>query len=186
MRIRFEQPRLKGRLRRALAEGGVVIMPCDTIYGLVGAAPASERRIRTLKGREEKAFLQLIPAAEWLPRFTAAELPEPLRPYWPGPLTVIFPTSTGTVALRVPDDRRLRALMLELDQPLYSTSVNRSGEPALWRIDDIVREFGPSVDLVVDAGDLPARLPSTILDVTRRPYRVLRQGALRLPEALLG
>jgi len=89
------------------------------------------------------------------------------------------------VALRVPADPRLRSLLERLDRPLYSTSVNRSGQPALWRVADILGEFEAAVDLVVDAGDLPGRLPSTIVDVSRRPFRILRQGALSIPPEAL-
>jgi L-threonylcarbamoyladenylate synthase len=185
MLVQVDEPRLADLLLRTLACRGVVIMPCDTIYGLVGVAPDTEARIRALKGRQEKSFLQLIPSAQWLPRFTAASLPEPLRSYWPGPLTIIFPSQSTTVALRVPDDERLQTLMRALDRPLYSTSVNRSGSPALWRIEEIVRDFEAEVDLVIDAGDLPSRQPSTILDTTSRPFRILREGAVRIPGAAL-
>jgi len=152
---------------------------------VVGIAPESEGRIRSLKGREEKSFLQLIGSADWLPRFTAASLPVSLGSFWPGAVTIILPTKAGTGALRVPDDPLLQRLLERLDRPLFSSSVNRSGQPPLWRIGDILREFEERVDFVVDAGDLPARLPSTILDATSRPCRVLRQGAVRIPGELL-
>jgi len=168
-----------------LAAGGVAIMPCDTIYGIVGPAPASQSRLRELKGRGEKSFLQLIAGVSWLERFGRLVLPESLAAYWPGPLTLIFPVAQGSVALRIPADPRLRDLLERLDRPLYSTSVNRSGQPALWRIADILQQFEPAVDLVVDAGDLPGRLPSTIVDVSQRPFRVLRQGAQVIPPEAL-
>jgi L-threonylcarbamoyladenylate synthase len=187
MKVAVTDPALPSRLTEVLGGGGVVVMPCDTIYGIVGIAPASEERIRAIKGREQKSFLQLIVSAGWLNRFSDLELPEALTALWPGPLTLILPArcSPATVALRVPDDSLLRELLQELDRPLFSTSVNRSGEPPLWRIADIVEAFEGSVDLLVDAGDLEGRLPSTILDVTSRPFRILRQGALELPPELL-
>ena len=185
MRIGAAEPVLADRLAEVLAGGGVAIMPCDTIYGIVGPAPGSEARLRELKGRGEKSFLQLIAGPEWLARFGSLRLPESLSAYWPGPLTLIFPVGQGSVALRVPADPRLRSLLERLDRPLYSTSVNRSGQPALWRVADILGEFEAAVDLVVDAGDLPGRLPSTIVDVSRRPFRILRQGALSIPPEAL-
>jgi L-threonylcarbamoyladenylate synthase len=187
MRIAVTDPALPSRLLEVLAGGGVVIMPCDTIYGIVGIAPASEPRIRALKSREQKSFLQLIASADWLSRFSDIELAQGLSALWPGPLTLIVPArgSSRTVALRVPDDPLLRELLQELDRPLYSTSVNRSGEPALWRIEDIAAAFESSIDLLVDAGDLEGRLPSTILDLTSSPFRILRQGALQVPQELL-
>jgi L-threonylcarbamoyladenylate synthase len=187
VKIGAGDPELAGRLAGLLAAGGVAIMPCDTIYGIVGLAPDSEARLRELKGRGEKSFLQLIAGPDWLPRYGGLVLPEALASYWPGPLTLIFPVGQGSVALRVPADPRLRALLQRLERPLYSTSVNNSGQPSLWRIADILEQFEAAVDVVVDAGDLPGRLPSTIVDVSRRPYRILRQGALTLPpEALEG
>jgi L-threonylcarbamoyladenylate synthase len=185
MKIDAAEPLLAERLAECLSAGGVLIMPCDTIYGIVGPAPASRDRIRELKGRGEKSFLQLIAGPQWLPRFGVPAVPEPLSAYWPGPLTLIFPTAEGSVALRVPADPRLRLLLERLDRPLFSTSVNRSGQPALWRIADIVERFEAGVDLVVDAGDLPGRLPSTIVDVSQRPFRVLRQGTLVIPQEAL-
>lgn len=162
-----------------------MIMPCDTIYGIV-AIPASEARIGRLKGRGQgKAFLRLIGDESWLARYTDAALAPELRPFWPGPLTVVFPDRAGgTIALRVPADQRLRDLLVALDQPLASTSVNAEGEQPLGRIAQIVRRFESQVDLVVDGGDRIDATPSTILDVTVRPYRVLRQGSVRIPAEL--
>ena len=185
MRVAASDPGLSGRLAELFAAGGVAIMPCDTIYGIVGPAPESEHRLRELKGREEKSFLQLIGSAGWLARFGGLALPPSLAPYWPGPLTLIFPAGEGTVALRVPADPGLRLLLERLARPLFSTSVNLAGRPPLWRITDILDQFEAGVDLVVDAGDLPGRLASTIVDVTRRPFRVLRRGALELPAEVL-
>ncbi|MBN1835485.1 MAG: L-threonylcarbamoyladenylate synthase, partial [Spirochaetales bacterium] len=173
MHLSIADPSLPGTLGSTLARGGVVIMPCDTIYGLIGIAPDTEASLRRIKGRGEKAFLQLIPSADWLPDFTASPLPDALRRYWPGALTVIFPgrqPAGGTVALRVPDDGLLLELMKKLGRPLFSTSVNRSGEPPLWRIADILERFESLVDLVVDAGDRPAGVPSTVLDVSVQPF----------------
>ena len=91
MRVSVADPSLSGTLLSILGSGGVVVMPCDTIYGLVGVAPDTEDRLRTIKGRGERSFLRLIGSPDWLPGFTDVPLPESLRGYWPGPLTLIFP-----------------------------------------------------------------------------------------------
>jgi len=188
VKLEIDDPKLLETLVDVLNSNGVVVMPCDTIYGLVGIAPETEDKIRSLKGRQEKSFLRLIPDLRWLPRFTASVLPEELKAYWPGALTVIFPAGegqTGTVAIRIPDDALLLRVMERLGKPLYSTSVNSGGQPALWRIQEIVSAFEASVDLVVAAGDRPAGIPSTIIDITSRPYRLLRRGAVDIPSGLL-
>ena len=161
-------------------------MMCDTIYGLVGIHPDSHRRIADLKEREAgKPFLVLIPDTGWLRRFTEEELPAALRGYWPGPLTLIFKSRDGgTIALRVPEDDLLRNLMRLLRKPLISTSANRSGEPPARRIDEIAGMFEAEVDLIVDSGDQEEGNPSTILDLTTAPFRLVRQGQLDIPEWL--
>ncbi len=174
---------------RLLKRGDLAILPCDTIYGIVGAAPATEQRIRRLKGRGKRPFIQLIPSASWLCRFTEVSLPASLQSYWPGPLTIIFPGSTAlegnqTVALRLPADTFLQELLFELDCPLYSTSVNLSGGEALWKIGDIIAAFAQEVGFIIDAGDLPGQSSSTILDICQKPYQIIRQGALQLPDHL--
>jgi L-threonylcarbamoyladenylate synthase len=186
MVVAADSPGAFGLLRdRLAAVGGVAIIPCDTIYGLVGTVPGSEERIRRIKGRgEDKPFLQLVAGADWVARLAAAPIPASLEKHWPGPLTVILPgLGGGTVALRVPDSLFLRELLSAMDMPVYSTSVNRAGQAPLWRIADIVEGFEDDVDLVMDAGDLPGAVPSTIVDATCSPLRIVRQGALALSPA---
>ncbi len=175
-------PRAFTVLSRLLARGGVVVIPCDTIYGLVGAAPDTESRLRAIKGRgDDKPFLLLVADRAWVARVSRAEVPPSLARHWPGPLTVILPASAGgTVAVRVPDSVFLRGVLEAVGRPLYSTSVNRAGAPALWRIGEIVEEFEAEVDLVIDGGDLPGAAASTIVDATCSPCRVVRRGALEL------
>lgn len=170
-------------LVEVLRAGGVAIVPGDTMYGLVGVAPDSEERIRSIKGRgEDKPFLQLLPDPSWVARFSPLSTPANLRKYWPGPLTLVFPTHAGgTVAFRVPDFRFLRDLLEAVGGPLYSTSVNRSGRAPLQTVEAIRREFEGDVDLIYDAGDIPPGVPSTLVDLSCRPYRVIREGALVLP-----
>ena len=185
MKLEIDDPKLLDALVEVLQRAGVAIMPCDTIYGFLGIAPQTEGRIRELKGRQEKSFLRLIPDLNWLPRYTSASLPRELSSYWPGALTVIFPAKdTGTAALRIPDDPLLLQLMRRLNRALFSTSVNASGKPALWRIQDICSTFESRVDLVVTAGDRPEGVPSTIIDITQTPFRLLRRGAVDLSENL--
>ncbi len=165
-----------------LRRGEIVIVPCDTIYGILGAVPETEQRIRMIKGREEKKpFLQLI-LTEWITGLAADPVPDELLSLWPGPLTlVVRHTGGGTIAYRSPEDEFLRALLTGVGRPLYSTSVNRSGSEPMNDPDEIIREFIEDVPLIVDGGQLKERLPSTILDITRKPWTVLRQGACRVP-----
>ena len=155
------------------------------MYGLVGVAPETGERIRDIKGRgEDKPFLRLLPDPSWVVKFSSLAVPERLLKYWPGPLTLVFPAiAGGTVALRVPDSRFLGELLDAVGKPLYSTSVNRAGAAPLRTVEEMRREFEDVVDLIYDSGDLPPGLPSTLVDVTSRPCKVLRPGALLLSAA---
>ena len=169
-------------LVRVLASGGVAIAPGDTMYGLVGVAPDSGERIREIKGRgEDKPFLRLLPDPSWVVKLSPLAVPARLLRYWPGPLTLVFPAyAGGTVALRVPDSPFLRELLEAVGSPLYSTSVNRAGSAPLQTVEEMRNAFEDLVDLIYDAGDLAPGPPSTLVDVTSRPCRVLRPGALLL------
>jgi len=171
------------RLSQVLAGGGVAIVPCDTMYGIVGVAPGTEGRIRDIKGRgEKKPLLQLIARASWITQMSDQPAPPVLSRYWPGPLTLVFPArGGGTVALRLPDSPFLLRLMERVGQPLYSTSVNRAGRNPIVDVAAMTLEFESEVDLIFDAGDLQPGPPSTLIDITSRPYRVLRQGAVKVP-----
>lgn len=186
MVLRQGDPLVSRQLLGVLSAGEVAIVLCDTIYGFVGKAPDTERKIRMIKGRgEENPFLLLAGAVEQVEGLSNAPLDPRVTALWPGPLTVVMNAPEGTVAVRLPDDPFLTEIVRSLGQPIYSTSVNRSGNPPMHLIAEIIREFESEVDLIVDAGDQPAGLPSTILDVTNRPYRVLRQGEFEVPSSLL-
>jgi len=174
-------------LVRILASGGVVIAPGDTMYGLIGTAPRADARIRGIKGRgEDKPFLQLIGDAGWVARYSDERVPDRIAAYWPGPLTVVVRVRTGgSTAFRVPDHGLLQRLLAALDAPLFSTSVNRAGAPPIATVAEMRRELEGEVDAIYDAGDQSPGAPSTLLDITRRPFVVLRQGAVRLPPEVL-
>lgn len=183
MVARASDPESFSRLVEVLSRGGVAIIPCDTMYGICGVAPDTDERIRGIKGRgEEKPFLQLIAEVSWVARVSDMPLPPGLARYWPGPLTLVFPMrGGGTVALRLPDSPFLVQLMRALGRALFSSSVNRTGQQPLFDIEAITREFEGDVDLVFDAGNLPPGPPSTLLDVTSRPWRIVREGSVRIP-----
>lgn len=186
MRIAVTAQEAKPLLVDLLARGGVAIIPCDTVYGIVGRVPDTEARIRSIKGREEtNPFLMLIGSVDQLRLISDVKLDPDLERLWPGPVTLVIPAGGRTVAVRLPDDAFLREVIVSLSAPIYSTSVNRSGSPPLEEVQRIVDLFESDVDLILDGGNLFGRRPSTILDVSSRPFRVLREGAARIPPELL-
>ena len=170
-----------------LRDGRVVILQADTMYGFFGVVPETDAEIRRIKGREaHKPFIQLIPSECWVSRFTDMPVPPRIKVFWPGPLTLILKTRDGSrVALRIPADDQLRKIIEAVGKPLYSTSVNRTGQSPLSDIRMIIREFEQHVALVVDSGNLDNSVPSTVVDVTTVPFRMVRQGALEIPSECL-
>lgn len=180
---------------RVLLEGSVVVLPTDTVYGFSGVVPESEDVIRKIKGRDEtKPFIQLIAEPEDIYRYTDEVLPDQLIALWPGALTVIVPLKkrliTGesevtTVAFRCPGDGWLRQIIKAVGKPIYSTSVNRSGQPVLSSVLEIDKEFGGEVKLIVDGGSTENALPSTLVKFEKGKCIILRQGDVCIPSSLL-
>lgn len=175
-----------GKAAEILSGGGVAVLPCDTIYGFSGTAPDTEEKIRRIKGRDEtKPFLILLRDNTWLSGITDSSVPEALTRYWPGPLTVILRNKRGgTTGVRIPDDPYVRELLGIIGKPLFSTSVNRSGTAPLWKIDNIIEEFKNDVDLIVDDGDKPDAVPSTIVDASGETPKLIRPGAVDISSVL--
>ncbi len=177
-----------------LARGGVIAYPTETFYGL-GCDPGNAeavRRIFTLKGRPEgKPLPILLPEGD--PErfgFRMTPIARRLSAAWPAPLSLIVPAEgypdevtagTGTLAVRRSPHPFVAALMEHWKRPLVSTSANLTGEPATTRGADVFRAFGTRLACLVDGGDLPGRLGSTIVDCTGADPVVVRAGDYPFP-----
>lgn len=165
------------RLRR----GEVGIFPCDTIYGLCGKNDeATADRLYEIKRRpQSKSFITLMDKAS----LTSSSLlvPDDLLSRWPAPFTAILSELDaegriiGTKAVRIPSDPYLQ-MILPISGPIFSTSVNFSGEKSLLTFSDIYPVFKDSVDFIVNAPEAGGGRASTLIDATSFPYKVLRQG----------
>jgi L-threonylcarbamoyladenylate synthase len=183
--LRGEQSRIL--LVKHLKAGRIAAMACDTIYGFVGRAPEAENSIRQIKGRgDTKPFLQLIHDINVLDTVGAIVPPSDILNLWPGPFTFVFSTRTGgTTAFRIPEDNYLRSLIREVGAPLYSTSVNRAGMPPMEDPVKIDSEFGGELALIENSGTFQGRQPSTVVDLSTQPFRILRQGSGIVPPNFL-
>lgn len=165
-----------------LVHGEIVIIPTDTVYGFSGIVPNTEEAIRSIKGREEKKpFIQLIAHPEDVFLYTDSIIPKQVLDLWPGSLTIVVKDKNKktTTAYRCPRDAWLRAVIDRCNNPIYSTSVNRAGQPIVDTIHLITKEYSHIVSLIIDGDDERRKsLPSTIVDVTNHPLKILRQGAV--------
>lgn len=173
------------RMVAYLGQGAVAIMPCDTIYGIVGKVPETQHAIQSLKGRDQtKPFIQLATVA-MVRLLSRNPLDEKLVAYWPGPLTaIVWDRGGNSLALRVPNDPFLLTIIERLGVPLYSTSVNISGEEPLLQFSEIYQRFCDLVPVFLQGDEEAGTVPSTIIDVRSKPYTLVRKGALDVTELL--
>ena len=185
------------RTAKLLKEGGVVVLPSDTVYGIAAdfKNEAAKRRIFEIKKRPEEkilpVFVSSLEMAEELRPIANEKVREILKKFWPGKLTAVL-TSRQEPGLRVPGNTFILSLIEALGGPLAETSANIYGSPHHTKIDELIAELQfsfPQPDLIVDAGDLPDSLPSTVVDFTVDPPKILREGAVseeELQKAIVG
>jgi len=187
-----------GALSRAagvLEAGGLVAFPTETFYGLGASAldAAAVRRVFAVKGRPDaRPLLVLVDGEAEVEGI--AEVPPRARAlmavHWPGALTLVLrakplvpvevTAGTGTVGVRVPAHAVARGLARALGRPVTAPSANPTGAPPPTTADEVRRYFDGQLALMLDAGPTPGGLPSTVLDMTVDPPRLLRAGAVRL------
>ena len=180
-----------------LQVGGMVIMPTDTLYGLMVRCD-DERALEQLFRLKGRAIDQKVPILMENPRVYLEKYVEKIPRQaqqlmdtcWPGPLTLVFKSHKDLPRLLVGPDRTigvrnaahpvLQAVLSELALPVTGTSANLSGGHSPFRLDQISSHLLKEVDLVVDGGELPGRKGSTVIDFSGKEMRILRQGDLPL------
>lgn len=177
----------------ALAAGGLVVFPTDTVYGLA-AHPGVEgatRAVFAAKRRPRELTLPILVADVPQARLVAAldERAEELAArYWPGPLTVVLPRTeasrswdlgreAASVGVRVPD-HPVALTLLRRTGPLAATSANVSGEPTPDDCDGVRAALGDAVAVYLCWGSAPGGRASTVVDLTAGEPRVTRAGAI--------
>lgn len=177
-----------------LRRGGLVAFPTETVYGL-GADAQNESAVRAMfaaKGRpaDHPVIMHLADATQ-VDEF-AAEVPDVARTlaaaFWPGPMTLVFrrkrnvsPLVTGgldTVGIRVPAHPIAHSLLREFGGPIVAPSANRFGRVSCTSALHVADELGGRADLILDGGDCPIGLESTIVDVSSGQPSILRPGAV--------
>jgi L-threonylcarbamoyladenylate synthase len=192
-------PQAMSRAEALLRRGEVVAFPTDTVYGVGAHALQTEAvaRLYAVKGRPfSKAIPVLIARVEDVQRVARA-IPLAAWPlaerFWPGGLTIVLPRSEqlpdlltaggDTVAIRYPDHPIPLALMRALGAPLAATSANLSGQPAPTTAQEVAQQLSGRLPLILDGGQCAAGVPSTLIDLSVSPPRLLRAGAIP-PEEL--
>ena len=191
------------RAVQTLAEGGLVVFPTETVYGVGASARnvAGVQKIFEAKGRSLESPLALAiksaeEALDYVPQM--GRVAERLaRRCWPGPVTLVVEKSkesglveqlpeevrqvvvpNGTVGLRVPAHETVLAILQMLAGPIALTSANRSGEPAAVTAEQAMESLGDQVDLILDDGACRYGQPSTVVRATASGFNCLREGVV--------
>jgi len=178
--------------RKVLLQGGVIAFPTDTFYGL-GVDPFNRDavdKIFAIKGREKKKpLLLLISAREQLETLVRDITPAHstlMQEFWPGPLTLLFEprsvildnVSAGLIGIRQPGNSMTRNLISSFGQAITAPSANLSGEAPPTSAKQVEQSLGSQLDLIIDGGTCPGGEPSTLVDATETPVRLIRPGAI--------
>ncbi len=180
-----------------LNNGGIVIFPTDTVYGMGCRIDNEEavKRLFTLRKRPEtQATPVLVNSIKMAEKYFVSPLPDNVRrlmkQYWPGGLTVIYPCKIELVpklvrgggknlGIRMPDHNTVLSMIKKLGIPILGPSANFHGKPTPYKLEDLDPELLKSVDYVIK-GECNKKQSSTVIDCSVSPWKILRVGAVKL------
>ena len=178
--------------------GGLVAVPTETVYGLAGNGldEKAVAEIYEVKGRPEvKPLSLMVHDAASMERYCESVPPQAYtlaKRFWPGPLTIVMKAKPcvpeivraggETVGLRCPDHPLTLELLEKSRVPFAAPSANPSGESSPKNADSVLKYFDGKIDAVLDGGECGIGRESTLIDLSRMPDRILRQGALPADE----
>jgi L-threonylcarbamoyladenylate synthase len=177
-----------------IRRGRVIGIPTDTVYGL-SADPfnlAAIERVFQVKGRPETRALPILVSSIEQAVTLVRDVPDGFlvlaHKFWPGALTLVIEAThrlplkvtgnSGRVALRWPNSRITTALIEAAGGPVTGTSANVSGFPSCTNAQQIVKQLGDRLPLVLDGGDTGGAMASTIVRVDGDEWAIIREGAV--------
>ena len=184
---------------KLIKEGKLIVFPTETVYGLGADALNGEavRRIFKVKGRSfNKPLSILIGKKEELSKYVQ-EIPKSaqvlIERFWPGPLTLILRASllisdniikgeNNTIGIRMPNGRVALEIVKTSGVSLACPSANLSGRPSPTKAEEVIKDLGEKIDLILDGGETKIGVESTVLNLTSFPPTILREGVLKREE----
>ncbi len=181
------------KILKTLKNGELIIMPTDTIYGLVGDATNEDtiNKVYEVKKRDKnKPLLILVSDLQMLKEYVAEISPlekQVINKFWPGPLTIILKKNnklsnslTGgqyTLGIRMPNNENLRKLIKEFGKPIIATSANIAGEETITNIYMLEQAMKKEINMIIDGGTINS-ISSTIIKVENNKIIFLREGLI--------
>lgn len=186
------------RIADVITQGGVIVYPTDTIYGIGVNAFDDEaiKRVFALKQRDLAKPLLVIVHNLDMVKLLVSTIPvvahRLIERFWPGPLTILFPAvehisnklaaGTGKIGIRIPDNRLCLELVSFCGKPITSTSANVSGGANPMSVQQVADSICSNVDVIIDGGMLKSSVPSTVVDVTTGDVVIVREGVISSEE----
>lgn len=183
---------------KALKAGKLVVFPTDTVYGIGADAfnKSAVEKIFDAKGRDSKKPLQVLIADKKDLDFIAEEKSDMLyrlvEKFMPGALTIVMPAKKDfprwvtcgldTVGVRMPANTLALEMIKAFGKPISATSANISGMPDPKDAQQVIEYLDGKIDLILDGGATPDNVPSTVLDISVNPPKILRQGKISAEE----
>lgn len=180
-----------------LKDGGIVIFPTDTAFG-IGCRIDSEKSIERLFRIRKRPGSQAVPvlvssiemAQEYLEPIPGDVKEKLIKKYWSGALTIVLPCNLDkvpalvrgggkTLGIRIPDHKTILSIIEGVGVPILGPSANFSGEPTPYEFKNIDPQLLKQVDYVVH-GETQIGNVSTVIDVSKKPWKILREGAVKL------
>ena len=191
--IHPEQKKL-GEAADIILSDGVIGYPTETVYGL-GANALSDtavEKVFDLKGREKNKPILIIAAELDQVKKLVASFPSQAeilaKAFWPGALTMIFEAAPqlsplllgggNQIGIRIPASQICLELIKQCGVPITSTSANITGKENPISAEEVFKYFGSKLDLIIDGGASPSRVPSTVISIENNKVKLLREGVI--------
>lgn len=185
---------------RVLNKGGIVIFPTDTAFG-IGCRMDNKKSIERLfmirKRPKNKPTPVLVDSIEMAQKYLQPTIDEEvknnlMKKYWPGALTIILPCRIdkvdklvrgkgNTLGVRMPNHKIALSLIRGVGVPILGPSANFQGEKTPYNLKDLGPKLVKLVDYVLSGDTGLKKLPSTVIDCSKKPWKVIREGAIEIP-----
>lgn len=180
-----------------LRQGGIVIFPTDTAFGIgcrIDDEQSAEKLFKIRKRPENKAVPVLFSDIEMVKKYIK-EIPQDveglMKKYWPGALTIILQCDKTkvpalvrgggeTLGVRVSSNKVLQKIITEVGVPILGPSANFSGEKTPFRFEDLNPKLASLVDYVLNGKGSLRKNASTVIDCSAKPWKIIREGAVRI------
>ncbi len=182
---------------QVLKNGGLVVFPSDTVYGLLVDAANEQAVTKLIKFKNRpagKAISVFVADFKMLSYIVKVDkqTENRLRQILPGPFTIVLrskgrvdrqlESEKNTLGVRMPDYHLVQALVKQFGKPLTATSANLSSQSPHHSVNSFLNQVSDKkkklIDLIIDAGQLPRNKPSTVIDLTKAKVKIIRQGEI--------